>query len=189
MMDLTVRTSLSHPLRIAALPVGRCGGAIGVTFAPGKRQAVAMTGVWERDLGLDLGAIRDWGAGSLISLLEPHEFAELGIRELPERAEALGLHWHGLPIADGYAPDDRFLQPWNTLESKVASGLIDGDRIVVHCKGGLGRAGTVACLLLLATGAAGDAEQAIRQVRIVRPGAIETIEQEAFLHRWARDRQ
>lgn len=76
------RTSVSHPLRIAELRVGPNGGVIGVTFAPGKRQPVAMTGAWERDLEIDLAAIRAWGATHLVSLLEPWEFEELQITDL-----------------------------------------------------------------------------------------------------------
>ena len=52
-----MRTSLSHPLLIAELPVGALGGAIGVTFAPGKYQEVAMTGAWARHLETDVSAI------------------------------------------------------------------------------------------------------------------------------------
>lgn len=37
-----MRTSASHPLLIAELPVGAHGGGIGVTFAPGKYQEVAI---------------------------------------------------------------------------------------------------------------------------------------------------
>lgn len=78
-----IRTSLSHPLEIATLLVGQRGGAIGVTFAPGKQQGAAMTGSWSRDLDIDLRALRAWGANHLISLLEPHEFKELQIPALP----------------------------------------------------------------------------------------------------------
>jgi len=49
-----MRTSASHPLLIAELPVGAHGGGIGVTFAPGKYQEVAMTGAWARDLDVDV---------------------------------------------------------------------------------------------------------------------------------------
>jgi hypothetical protein len=60
-------------LQIATLNVGDRGGAIGVTFAPGKKQPIAMTGAWDRDLDADLDAdleaIRAWGAGYLIRLL------------------------------------------------------------------------------------------------------------------------
>lgn len=179
-----IRTSKSHPLRIATLPVGDRGGAVGVTFAPGKHQDVAMTGIWQRDLGMDLEAIKHWGASDLITLLEPHEFEELKIMELPQRATVSGLRWHGLPITDGGPPDSRFLEPWVSLGPTLIDGLKSGKKVVVHCKGGLGRAGTVACLLLLGAGAAFDADEAIGKVRAARHGAIETLAQEDFLRSW-----
>lgn len=179
-----VRTSRTDPLRIATLPVGNLGGAVGVTFAPGKHQVAAMTGVWQRDLLLDLQAIRHWGASDLITLLEPHEFEELNILDLPQLAVASNLRWHGLPITDGSPPDARFLEPWVSLGPTLVDGLKSGRKVVVHCKGGLGRAGTVACMLLLDSGAASDAENAMAKVREVRRGAIETLAQEAFLRTW-----
>jgi len=177
----SIRTSQSDPILIATLPVGNRGGAIGVTFAPGKHQDAAITGIWRRDLDTDLQAIRTWGAGHLVTLLEPHEFIDLNIEQLPQCAMAAGLQWYGLPITDGEAPDHRFLIPWANLSVCLAEALQAGERVVVHCKGGLGRAGTVACLLLLATGMATDADDAMKKVRKVRPGAIETEKQEVFL--------
>lgn len=180
-----IRTSLSHPLQIATLPVGHCDGAIGVTFAPGKHQEAAMTGSWSRDLDIDLQAISLWGASHLISLIEPWEFEDLQITALPERAAARGLQWYGLPIVDGAAPDFCFLQIWKEMETVMCNELLEGRRVVVHCKGGLGRAGTVACMLLIASKTSLSSEDAIRRVRMVRPGAVETLEQENFLHDWA----
>lgn len=176
------RTSITHPLRIATLPIGT--GAVGVTFAPGKKQLKAMTGEWHRDIDLDLLAIKAWGAQLLISLIEPFEFKELGIETLPDRTAAHGLDWIGLPIKDGDAPDHRFLRQWETLGPSLVRTISSGGRVVVHCKGGLGRAGTIASLLLIQSGAATSAEQAIARVREVRPGAIETFEQEVFLMEW-----
>ncbi|MGH8055343.1 MAG: cyclin-dependent kinase inhibitor 3 family protein [Stenotrophomonas sp.] len=178
------RTSLSHPLHIAELSVGSANGAIGITFAPGKHQTQAWTGEWTRDLDTDLAAIKTWGATYLISLIEPFEYDELRISQLPARAQAFGLMWHGLPIVDGAAPDQRFLDQWRQLGPELASALNAGARVVVHCKGGLGRAGTVASMLLLDSGATGVPDEAMRLVRSVRPGAIETREQEVFLQRW-----
>lgn len=144
-----------------------------------------MTGSWSRDLDMDLRAIRSWGASHLISLIEPWEFEELQITALPERAASYGLRWYGLPIVDGAAPGSKFLCRWKELEAHLCNELLDGRSVVVHCKGGLGRAGTVACMLLLCTKTSLSSEEAIKSVRKVRPGAIETSEQERFLHIWA----
>ncbi|WP_313493258.1 cyclin-dependent kinase inhibitor 3 family protein [Stenotrophomonas sp.] len=179
-----VRTSLSHPIRIAELAVGTQGGAIGITFAPGKFQEAALTGSWARDIDTDLAAIREWGADYLITLIEPWEFEELRIQSLPARAVAYGLIWHGLPIVDGAAPDTHLLDQWGTLGPLLSRELLAGRKIVVHCKGGLGRAGTIASMLLLDTGEAQDGDGAIGMVRRVRPGAIETSVQEVFIRRW-----
>ncbi|MCD9087704.1 cyclin-dependent kinase inhibitor 3 family protein [Stenotrophomonas sp. SY1] len=184
-----VRTSLSHPIRIAELAVGTQGGAIGITFAPGKVQEVALTGSWARDIDTDLAAIRAWGADYLITLIEPWEFEELRVQSLPERAAAHGLVWHGLPIVDGAAPDARLLDRWETLGPLMSRELVAGQKVVVHCKGGLGRAGTVASILLLDTGTAQDGDEAIGMVRQVRPGAIETLVQEVFVRGWMTSNQ
>ncbi|MCU1162475.1 cyclin-dependent kinase inhibitor 3 family protein [Stenotrophomonas maltophilia] len=179
------RTSTSHPLIIGTVSVGGSGGAIGITFAPGKYQEAAMTGSWARDLDQDLGSIVHWGARHLVTLIEPWEFEELCISDLPQRAEDRGLTWHGLPITDGAAPDRRLLEKWQSLGPLLTADLLAGAKVVVHCKGGLGRAGTVAAMLLLQTGAATDAADAVLQVRRARPGAIETEQQENFLESWA----
>lgn len=180
-----MRTSLTHPLIIAEIPVGDRGGAIGVTFAPGKFQEFGMTGAWARDLEQDMSAIRQWGGVHLISLLEPWEFSELQIEKLPEVAAGQGISWHALPITDGSAPDERFLRDWPTLSSELIRSLHSGQRVVIHCKGGLGRAGTVAAMLLLQSEAAQTSQDAMRIIRLARPGAIETIAQEEFLEYWA----
>jgi ADP-ribosyl-[dinitrogen reductase] hydrolase len=58
--------------------------------------------------------------------------------------------------------------------------LCDASNIVVHCRGGIGRAGMVAARLLVELGDAPDVATA--KVRAARhPKAVETLEQE----RWA----
>lgn len=131
-----MRTSASHPLLIAELPVGAHGGGIGVTFAPGKYQEVAITGAWARDLDVDVSAIHDWGATHLVTLLEPWEFQDLRIENLPAIVAGKGISWHGLPITDGAAPDDRLLKDWLQLSAELVADMLSGQRIVVHCKGG-----------------------------------------------------
>lgn len=175
------RTSQTHPLRIGTLSP-RSGGRIGVTFCPGKKQATAMTGRWERDLDTDLAAIHAWGATHLVTLVETWELAELDVRDLPQRVGALGLVWHHAPIRDGGIPDERFDIAWKSMLPQLCAALDRGEGVAVHCKGGLGRAGTVASLLLgtCEKGLSADAVMAL--VREVRPNAIETVVQEQYLH-------
>ena len=73
---------------------------------------------------------------------------------------------------------------WESLMPALLKGLDAGEKMVVHCKGGLGRAGTVACLLLLSSGSARNADVAMAMGRAVRHGAIETQVQEDFLRSW-----
>jgi ADP-ribosyl-[dinitrogen reductase] hydrolase len=143
-----------------------------------------MTGDWSRDLRTDLKAIRDWGATHVISLIESVEFAELGIERLSAQIETLGMHWIGMPIVDGHAPGQNFVQQWLMIEPALTIEIARGARVLIHCKGGLGRAGTVAAMLLLSMHETDSANEAIRMVRQVRPGAIETQDQEDFLAGW-----
>ena len=180
----SAKTSVSHPLRIDTIEVGT--GRIGVTFCPGKKQSHALSGPWERDLDVDLEALRTWGAKHLVTLLEDHELAELQVEALPERAARLGLRWHHVPIVDGQAPDRTFEQRWRAVEPQLLESLKKGAGVVIHCKGGLGRAGTVAARLQLALDPSLQPADAIAWVRSVRPGAIETRAQELHLMRLRR---
>lgn len=158
-----MRTSQTDPLRI-----DHVGFGIGLTFCPGKYDA----GRWDRDLDADLAVVQAWGATTLVTLIEDFEFDLLRVRALPERARAL-FEWHHLPIRDGGVPDAAFEMRW------AAASLRTTERLVLHCRGGLGRAGLAAARLLVEAGI--EPEAAIRQVRKARPGAIETAEQERYV--------
>ena len=51
--------------------------------------------------------------------------------------------------------------------------------ILVHCRGGLGRAGMISARLLVESGV--EPQTAIERVRTARPGAIEKRQQEAWV--------
>jgi protein-tyrosine phosphatase len=174
----TERTSLSHPLQIAAVSAPG-GGIVGVTFCPGKCQPHAMTGTWRRDLELDLKIIKAWGGGVVVTLVTSAELAELKVAHIGEAAEALGLTWLHLPITDVSIPSPEWERAWTRERSRVHAELNSNGGVVVHCKGGLGRAGTVAARILIERGM--PPAEAIREVRHVRPGAIQTAAQEAYV--------
>jgi protein-tyrosine phosphatase len=174
-----IRTSETHPLQIASVDAGTDRGMIGVTFAPGKTDRQAIEGPWARDLKKDLAAIVAWGARVVITLIERHELALLAITRLGEEVERRGMEWLLLPIRDVSTPGPDFEAKWPKVSEHLRSRLDAGESIVVHCRGGLGRAGMIAARLLVDSGV--DPEVAMARVRKVRPGAIQTREQEEWV--------
>lgn len=166
------RTSQTHPLQIAAVQAPSASGRIGITFCPGKQDSMASTGAWARDLGTDLDAIAAWGASLVLSLVETIELRQLKVPDLGHEVERRGMQWRHLPIADYSVPGKRFEESWQTEGRHIRQLLRAGRHIVVHCKGGLGRAGMIAARLLVELGM--PADEAIAAVRAARPGAIET---------------
>ena len=135
-----------------------------------------MSGAWDRDLALDLDAIRDWGAAAVVTLLEPKELTLLRVERLGEEVLRRNMLWFHLPIVDVSIPDEQFEQKWDVAGEELRSILRGGSDVLVHCRGGLGRAGTIAARLLIELGM--EPKTAIARVRAVRPGAIETSDQE-----------
>jgi ADP-ribosyl-[dinitrogen reductase] hydrolase len=164
---------------IAALSAGPNMGQVGITFCPGKKQPNALTGCWDRDLAIDLKAVADWGAAVVVTLVEPHELSELQVETLGEAVRARHMEWLHLPIRDVSVPDASFESAWQAHGASLRSRLRAGFNVLVHCKGGLGRAGLVACRLLVDCGWTPHA--ALDAVREVRPGAVETKAQEHYV--------
>ena len=166
------RTSQTHPLQIAEVRASPSHGRIGITFCPGKHDNAASTGAWARDLNADLDVIAAWGARLVLTLNEQAELQALKVPHLGEEVRRRGLDWRHLPIRDYSVPAEAFEKDWETDGRDIRALLRSGGDVLVHCKGGLGRAGMMAARLLAELGMA--PEEAIREVRRVRKGAIET---------------
>src|SRR5579864_1573949 len=177
----TAKTSRSHPLQVDNLAIDGLRGVIGLTFCPGKKQRGAMSGDWERDLAADLDAIRSSGVKAPMTLMENDELidVQVPVSELREKTANFGLEWHHLPIRDVDVPDERFEDLWAYSGVRLRNLLVKGEKVVIHCLGGLGRTGTIAGRLLVEFGVKpGDAIRAIRSARV---GTIETRKQEEYV--------
>lgn len=172
---MAAKTSMSDPLQIAEIHV-REHSWMGLTFCPGKKQPTAMTGPWDRDLATDLDAIEAWGADAVVTLMEQHELSLAQVAELGDAVEARGIEWYHLPIRDVDVPDEQFESRWIYAGLRLRRRLASKGRVLVHCRGGIGRTGTIAARLLVELGE--EPALAIALVREARPGAIETRDQE-----------
>jgi protein-tyrosine phosphatase len=178
-------TSTTHPIRVDWLPSSAVGpGLVGLTFAPGKKAPPGIYGgaPSNRDLTLDLRRLREeYGVTTLACLLEDHEFVSLRIEDYFDVAAGVGLSVLRFPIPDAGIP-----RPGADTQAFVRSideRFESGQRVVIHCRGGLGRAGTIGALWLRHRGRA--AELALREVSDARKSSYcpETIEQKEFVRR------
>jgi len=97
--------------------------------------------------------------------------------ELVGRLKKLGVNYVHLPVDDFTAPSE------NAVESvrRCYRNAVKSQRgLLIHCTLGFGRTGTAAAAVLVAEEGM-SARDAIELVRRVRPGAIETPEQERFV--------
>jgi protein-tyrosine phosphatase len=156
------------PLRVDWMPERFTSpGRLGLTIVPGRRD-------YERSLDADIRSLQRDGIQAVLCLLAHDEFERYGVVGLLDRYRDAGMAVLHLPTIDRTPPSDSAI---HEAMAWIESQLEDGHRVLVHCVGGLGRAGTIAACWLRQKGLDGDT--AIKLVRDFRsPRAIETIQQE-----------
>ena len=121
----------------------------------------------------DLAWLRRNGLDVLISLSE-----EPPPRQWVNDAGLMGVH---VPVVDFTAPTQRQL---DLCLDPIAGAHRSGMGVAVHCTAGKGRTGTILAAYLVTTGL--SAREAIDKVRRLRPGSVETPDQEEAVEEFAR---
>lgn len=177
--DRPTITSDSDPIHVDFLPQGvvRLSGRIGMTIAPGKRNFGRRI-IWRRDLSKDLTDLRQrYHVNVLVTLLTEQDLEILRIPDLFTAVKAEGLISRWFPIQDFGIPTS--MQGLIDLVQFILAEVQQGKTVIIHCKAGLGRTGMVAAACLVALGSTPDAAFAL--LRKIRPGVVETIEQEQYV--------
>eukprot|EP00210_Caulerpa_lentillifera_P002190 g2104.t1 len=180
----TVKTSQTHPMNVSWVMKSNTGGRVGLTFCPGKK--VCRGGVyWCRNLDADLTRLKtDFGVTTVVCLLSQAELTSLNLRNYAADVQSKGLKVHSFPIVDMSAPDS--LNKTVDFVDLIKTKLADGEVIIIHCRGGVGRAGLIASCLLLRLNLATSPNDAIAKIRKLRcRTAVESYCQERFIAHYA----
>jgi ADP-ribosyl-[dinitrogen reductase] hydrolase len=175
---LTFEPPFSGPLDLeSTLKVG--ASPILMTHLPGRNHIDQKGQLWRRNIDVDLTALCEWDAVAVVCLVEQKELSAMGVPNYFEHLENSGFMLFHFPIKDMSVPAAPFFSAWNSSSEKLISLISQDSKIVVHCAAGLGRTGMFCASLLKRQGH--TAQDAIRKVRLTRPGAIETIAQENYV--------
>jgi len=133
--------------------------------------ALAKPGV-ARPIGEDLAYLWGQRIQLLVTLTED---------PLPEQTvHRFGMRPLHLPVKDFTAPT---LEQLATFMTEVDLARAASERVAVHCLSGKGRTGTFLAAYFVHLGM--DPAEAIAEIRALRPGSIETKEQEEIVYRFA----
>jgi atypical dual specificity phosphatase len=142
----------------------------------GRQRTIPEGETLGQSLDDDLRWLKEQGIGAILSLTE-----------IPLPADALDRHALAalhLPIDDQTAPTQiDFLAALDFIDQQRVAGRA----VLVHCRIGEGRTGSILAAYLIRQGA--TAEQALAQLRAIRPGAISAPSQQDALATFARRRE
>jgi len=156
----------SHSSSGAPLPVN-------FSYVIDGKLAGCATPTWSFSVPEALRALSEEGIRAILSLDE-EGLSDAMVKEF-------GFEYHHSPIPDFHAPA---IDQLEECLSFIRGQIEQGRPVVVHCRAGMGRTGTIlACYLVRFDSV--HPETAIERTRDMRPGSIETGEQEQLVRRYA----
>jgi protein-tyrosine phosphatase len=147
---------------------------------PGKLYLHSMPGRYEK-LSHSFQEIESLSIDQILSLVSLEETEQ----KSPFYAEAIKSNhipcqYMAYPITDSGIPENR--QEFVLFVEEAAKKLRNKKRLLIHCSGGIGRTGTMACCILITLGLSEDDAETIVRKAVARP---ETSEQRSFVHWYA----
>ena len=148
----------THPYDILALPKR---GRLIFTPCPGTK------GV---DLATSVSELHQAGADAIVTMMTDEELDKFDASSLPDVVGQNGMIWFHFPVEDDAAPAEAFEQSWQAHKPEVLALIEQGKCVAIHCRGGSGRTGFMAAVIMRELGM--DAAQATDLVKGLRPNSL-----------------
>lgn len=149
---------MTHPYDLLELP---SGGQFIFTPCPGTKGT---------SVSAALQSLSQAKVDAVITLLSDQELSALSVESFKADMANTELTWFQLPIEDDSEPDAIFEAAWAESKAALLKLLSDGKNIAIHCRGGSGRTGLMAAILLMTSGGVWPEVQAL--IQSVRPKAL-----------------
>ena len=128
------------------------------------------------DFLADVEKIFNWNPTTIVSLTPKKEMEDLGASDFVSMMAKERIPWVHFPIKDFSIVDQQQEVLWEKISKNISLQINDGNRILIHCRGGCGRTGMIVLRFMIEFGE--DPEKALERLRVIRPCAIETRAQE-----------
>lgn len=125
----------------------------------------------------DLDFLKERGIQALVRTTELHK-----TRITRTQIESLGFKDCHEPVWVFTAPSPDQI---SRMVDFIHESVVRGEPVGVSCGAGHGRTGTILACYLIKVNHCSSGEQAIQEVRLMRPGSIETVEQEEAIINYA----
>lgn len=153
---MTIETNTSHPYDILDLAT------------PGKLLFMPCPGTKGVSLADTFVQLANLGVTAVISATPSDEMSKLGAEDIPQQCQAHSMKWFHLPAPDDGAPKPQFHQAWINHRVDIVSALARGGIVAIHCKGGSGRTGMVAALIMTEL----NEPHVTERIQALRPSAL-----------------
>ena len=146
----------------AIYPVPLSRGTLAISPIPGRGG----------QFDADMTTLLQWNPDLVLTMTTTAELDQVNATELPIRLAEAGTNWLRLPIEDFGVPIGKTADFWPKAAQCAHAFLDQGGKVLAHCYGGQGRSGMAIMRLMVERGIPPD--DALAQIRAVRPHAVET---------------
>ena len=122
------------------------------------------------DLATSVSQLHQAGADAIVTMIKDEELDKFDASSLPDVVRQNGMTWFHFPVEDDAAPAEAFEQSWLASKSDVLALIEQGKCVAIHCRGGSGRTGFMAAVIMRELGM--DEAQATDRVKGLRPNSL-----------------